>query len=214
VYAGDHRVCSRDGDILFTHEGISGPAALEASKTAASVSRDAALRLDFFPSKEFSQLDEELNLLIRRQAGRMVGTVLEMLLPNRLVLPLLRSINVDPEKRGHVLTREERRSITRLLKSWKLGSVAGVDIARAEVTAGGVSLEEVVPRTMRSRIHPWLYLCGEVLDIAGPVGGYNLQAAFSTGYVAGDSAGRAWLAKDMAASGNPASGNTVMNDNG
>ncbi|MBK7258775.1 MAG: NAD(P)/FAD-dependent oxidoreductase [Ignavibacteriae bacterium] len=87
-----------------------------------------------------------------------------------------------------MLTRDARRAIVRRLKEWPLGRVAHVPIERGEVTAGGIALNEVDPRTMRSRIVKGLYPCGEVLDIAGPIGGYNLQAAFSTGYVAGETA--------------------------
>ncbi|HSQ75081.1 MAG TPA: NAD(P)/FAD-dependent oxidoreductase, partial [Bacteroidota bacterium] len=79
------------------------------------------------------------------------------------------------------------------LKQWHIGRVAAIPIERGEVTAGGVALSEVNPKTMQSRIVRGLYLCGEVLDIAGPIGGYNLQAAFSTGFVAGESAAAEWL---------------------
>jgi hypothetical protein len=77
-----------------------------------------------------------------------------------------------------------------LLKEWRMGSVASISLDRGEVSAGGVALAEVDPQTMRSRKVRGLYLCGEVLDIAGPIGGYNLQAAFSTGFVAGESAAK------------------------
>jgi len=194
VCLGARRMCSWDGDILFTHEGISGPAALELSRQAAELLEHdrPSLRFDFFPSKDFAHLDEELNGLVRRHASRMISSVLEMLVPARLACPLIRSVGADPEKRGHVVTRDERRAITGLLKEWRLGDVSRIDIERGEVTAGGIPLSEVNPRTMESRLVPGLYLCGEMLDVAGPVGGYNLQAAFSTGYVAGESAARAW----------------------
>ena len=115
-----------------------------------------------------------------------------MWLPNRLVPHLLSSLQVAAETRGDYLTREERRSIVRLFKSWELGNVSVVQLDRGEVTAGGISLDEVDPKSMHSRKVKGLFLAGEVLDIAGPVGGYNLQAAFSTGYVAGREAARQW----------------------
>jgi hypothetical protein len=80
-----------------------------------------------------------------------------------------------------------------LLKSWRLGRVVNVPLERGEVTAGGISLDDVDPHSMRSRKIRGLYLCGEILDVAGPVGGYNLQAAFSTGFVAGETAANDWL---------------------
>lgn len=185
-------------DILFSHEGISGPAALEVSRVTAVEAElgRVELRFDFFPAKDFVQLDEELNLRVLSQRDRMIATILEGWLPNRLVPTLLQSVAIDPAKRGHVLTREERKRVVHLLKSWKLGDVSQINIERGEVTAGGVALGEVDPQTMRARKISGLYVCGEVLDIAGPVGGYNLQAAFSTGFVAGDLAGKDWLATD------------------
>lgn len=188
------------GDVLFTHEGISGPAALAVSRAAAlALERgEAELRLDFFPDREHPALDAALTGHVLAHRGKTIGSVLEAWLPNRIVPHLLALANVDPARRGHVLTRAERRAVTGVLKSWTLGRVAGVPIERGEVTAGGVSLDEVDPRTMRSRIVQGLILCGEILDIAGPVGGYNLQAAFSTGYVAGETAARDWvLVRDM-----------------
>jgi hypothetical protein len=182
------------GDILFTHEGVSGPAALEVSRTAA-VHREAGaveLRFDFFPGWEFADLDVELNSILRAEPGRQVSTVLDRWLPNRLVEHLLMGAGVDPAMRCSVVMREQRRAIVHRLKSWRIGRVGDIPITRGEVTAGGISLDEVNPRTMASRGVPGLFLCGEILDIAGPVGGYNLQAAFSTGCVAGESAARAW----------------------
>ncbi len=183
------QIAKWEGDVLFTHEGLSGPATLEVSRAVAVAAESGAvsLFLDFFPGKEADVIDEELQSMIKMQGGRMVATLLEPLLPNRIIEGMMRSVDVEPTTRGHVLTREGRGAIVGLLKKWPLGKVAGVPLERGEVTAGGVALNEVNPHTMRSRRVKGLYLCGEVLDIAGPVGGYNLQAAFSTGYVAGDS---------------------------
>lgn len=195
VVAGGKRLDSWCDDILFSHEGITGPASLEVSRAAAEALEqgEAFLEFDFFPQKEFPVLDAALNEQIQQQRGKMIASVMEGWLPNRLVEPLLRSIGVDPSTRGHVLTSADRRKIVRLLKGWTVGRVSGVKVERGEVTAGGVSLDEVDPRTMRSRRVRGLYLCGEMLDIAGRVGGYNLQAAFSTGFVAGESAARDYL---------------------
>lgn len=196
VFADGKKVTEWNDDILFSHEGITGPAALAVSRVAAEAMQgaDVELRYDCFPAKTFQQLDEELNRLVLAQRNKMIASVLGQLLPDRVVPFLLGLAGVDPTKRGHVLTRDERRRITGILKDWKLGNVARIDLARGEVTAGGIALDEVDPKTMLSRKINGLYICGEVLDIAGPVGGYNLQAAFSTGFVAGDAAGRAWRA--------------------
>ena len=184
------QIAKWEGDVLFTHEGLSGPATLEVSRAVAAAAESAAVNLflDFFPGKPTAVIDEELQSMIRTQGGRMVATLLEPWLPNRIIEGMLQSVDVEPTTRGHALTREGRAAIVGLLKKWPLGKVASVALERGEVTAGGVALDEVHPHTMRSRRVKGLYLCGEVLDIAGPVGGYNLQAAFSTGFVAGDTA--------------------------
>jgi predicted Rossmann fold flavoprotein len=190
VIAGGKPLARWCDDVLISHEGISGPAALEVSRRAAEAleSGPVFLAFDFFPTKEFPALDIALNEQVQQQRGKMIGTILEAWMPNRLVESLLGSAGVDPSTRGHVMTAKDRRKIIHLLKSWTIGRVSGINIERGEVTAGGVSLDEVDPRSMRSRRINGLYLCGEMLDIAGPVGGYNLQAAFSTGFVAGESA--------------------------
>ena len=94
--------------------------------------------------------------------------------------------------RGAYLDQKTRNRLVNALKGWPLGKVRHVPLERGEVVAGGIPLDEVDSQTMRSRLLPGLYLCGEVLDIAGPVGGYNLQAAWSTGYVAGETAAQDW----------------------
>jgi predicted Rossmann fold flavoprotein len=195
VVAGGKTLARWSDDILISHEGISGPAALELSRRAAEALEGGRVLLsfDFFPLKDFTLLDKMLNEQIQQQRGKMLGTILEAWMPNRLVQPLLRSVGVDPSTRGHVVTGTDRKTVVRLLKSWIIGRVAGINIDRGEVTAGGVSLDEVDPHSMRSRRVKGLFLCGELLDIAGPVGGYNLQAAFSTGFVAGESAAKEFL---------------------
>ncbi len=195
LYGGGRQIDSWPGDILFTHEGISGPAALGLSRSAAVALEkgDVALYLDFFPGAEFTELDRDLNRLITEGRGKQIGSIVCAMLPDRMVPFLLGQIQVPPSTRGYVLKRDARRKIVGLLKAWKIGTIGGIDIDRGEVTAGGISLDEINPRTMESRNVRGLYVAGEVLDIAGPIGGYNLQAAFSTGFVAGESAARSWL---------------------
>ncbi len=199
LYSGGRQIDSCPGDILFTHEGISGPAALGLSRSAAVALEkgDVALHLDFFPAAEFAELDGELNRLILASRGKQIGSIVCGMLPDRIVPFLLGGIQVPLTTRGYVLTREARRRIVGLLKSWEIGGIGGIDIDRGEVTAGGISLDEIVPQTMESRNVMGLYAAGEVLDIAGPIGGYNLQAAFSTGFVAGMSAARNWLESNL-----------------
>lgn len=109
-------------------------------------------------------------------------------MPAAAALELIALAGIDLETTGTKVTQKQRNRLVEVLKGWPLGEVREVVLEKGEVVAGGVSLDEVDPQTMASRVVPGLFLCGEVLDIAGPVGGYNLQAAFATGFVAGESA--------------------------
>jgi hypothetical protein len=192
---GGNPIVSRDGDILITHDGISGPAVLEIARPAAVALEEGPVSLayDFFPSIDMAGLDQELIGKIEQHRGMRIASLIEQWLPNRMIDRFLRSAAIDPATRGYALTREARRTIVALFKSWEIGAVREIPLERGEVTAGGISLDEVDPRTMGSRLVRGFFPCGEVLDIAGPVGGYNLQAAFSTGFVAGESAAQLWL---------------------
>ena len=194
LFSAGKQVDAWRGDILFTHEGISGPAALGLCRRAAQELEKAEVKLlfDFFPDIEFADLDTELNRLVNEGRARQIGSILCGLLPGRIVPHLLGSVHIPESTRGYVLTRSARRSIVGILKSWTIGALGAPDIDRGEVTAGGISLDEISPRTMASKKVRGLFVAGEVLDIAGPIGGYNLQAAFSTGYVAGMSAASDW----------------------
>jgi predicted flavoprotein YhiN len=116
---------------------------------------------------------------------------LELFVPSKLIPDLLRQSDIRPGTPMSQLQKWQRNKLIENLKAFQVGQVREVVLPKGEVVAGGVSLDEVDPHTMRSLKTNGLYLAGEVLDIAGPVGGYNLQAAFATGFVAGESAARA-----------------------
>ena len=180
------------GDMLFTHRGVSGPTVLGISRVIAERQREGAVMLeaDLSPDHSFEALADQIREWAAAHPRRAVGSFLEPLLPNRLVDATLEAAGIDKSITGAYLSRKEQNRLVVMLKGWAVGAVEHVPLEKGEVVAGGVELEEVDPRTMRSRIVPGLYLCGEILDIAGPVGGYNLQAAFSTGYVAGETAAK------------------------
>jgi predicted flavoprotein YhiN len=114
----------------------------------------------------------------------------EGLVPERLIEPLAASAGLEADQRAAGLPKRAQNRIVETIKGWRLGTVSEVLLEKGEVVTGGVPLEEVDPQSMRSLRCPGLYLCGEILDVAGPVGGYNLQAAFATGFVAGETAAR------------------------
>jgi predicted Rossmann fold flavoprotein len=188
--AGGRIIARWRADLLFTHKGISGPTALGVSREVALALEQGAVTLDvdLLPDRPPEALAGELTSPEHRAARRGVRSLLDAWLPNRLVPAVLENAGVEAGTPLHQLSRTGRNRLIETLKGWPLGAARAVPLERGEVTAGGVALDEVDPATMASRKVAGLYLCGEVLDIAGPVGGYNLQAAFATGYVAGGAA--------------------------
>jgi predicted Rossmann fold flavoprotein len=190
VKAGTKEISRWHGDLLFTHQGISGPCALGVSRAVAErMEQEPVVALvDLAPDLAHDELSSELQTLQKEHPKRRIGSLLETYVPERLVPALAAAAQLDLESTAWGMQAKARNRLVEVLKAWRLGPVRAVPLEKGEVVAGGVSLDEVDPRTMRSLKVPGLYLCGEILDIAGPVGGYNLQAAFSTGYVAGESA--------------------------
>jgi len=177
------------GDLLFTHKGVSGPTALGVSREIAeALPENSTVEVDLFPDESFEQVAARLLTEAQSQPKRTLLSLVEPAAPERLRKPLLEAAGLDPATKCAHLTAKERNRLANTLKGWSLGRVRAVPLERGEVVAGGVALDEVDSKTMESKKIPGLYLCGEVLDIAGPVGGYNLQAAWSTGIVAGESA--------------------------
>ena len=174
------------GDIVFTKAGISGPAALELSQATERARREGAAHLAYASLLELPEgVDERLQAEQRTNPRLLAATWLQRHLPERLVEPLLQTSGVDRSLRLKDLSRGSRKALVGLVTALPLGEPQAVPLARGEVAAGGVDLAAVDPKTMALKGWTNLRVCGELLDIDGPVGGYNLQAAFSTGYAAG-----------------------------
>jgi predicted Rossmann fold flavoprotein len=178
------------GEMLFTHFGVSGPIILTLS--AQAVDRlgqgELELSINLKPALSDQQLDRRLQRDFDRFGKRAFRNILKELLPRKMIALFVQLTGIPSGKPGHQITAAERKRLFDLLRDFRLTIVGHRPIAEAIVTAGGVSTREVDPRTMESRLVRGLYFCGEVLDINADTGGYNLQAAFSTGYVAGQSA--------------------------
>lgn len=178
------------GDILFTSFGLSGPATLNLSRLIKfPIKKGLQLAIDFFPELDINSLDEKLREIFIG-TNRTLKNSLAGIIPPRLIPPLEFLTGLDMDGKAHLVTKIERRKLGYLLKDFRLGvkGLAGYD--RAMVTAGGLDLKEVDPKTMRSKIISNLFVAGEVLDIAGPTGGFNLQASWSTGRIAGEAAAK------------------------
>jgi len=184
---------SRRGGIVFTQEGLSGPAALLMSLAVADALEEGpvSLALDLLPGKTLLQISEQIKTDIHIHGGRRIKNIVSELLPERLAPAVLLKAGVPANTGCSQVTSPQRQAIARTLKGLAFDVERVGPLAEAMVTAGGVALAEVDPRTMQSRIVRGLYFCGEVLDLDADTGGYNLQAAFSTGYLAGECAARA-----------------------
>lgn len=183
---GDKPLYAEQGEMLFTHFGISGPLVLSASAyLRGDAVRGVRAVIDLKPALDEPTLYARVNRDFEKFANRDAGNSLSGLLPAGMVPVMLARWGVPPGKKVNQVTREERRRLTGLLKGFEL-PISGKDaIERAVVTAGGVCVREVSPRTMESKLVKNLHFAGELLDVDAYTGGYNLQIAFSTGYAAG-----------------------------
>lgn len=172
------------GGFLFTHQGYSGPAVLDVSHVAVRSRTESPAPAQL--TVKWTDLGaDEWETALRAQANRTVTGALRAMLPERLAAVLLTVANVDPTRSLSELRRDERRRLIETLVSGVLPWTGDEGYRKAEVTGGGVSLADVDPRTMESRRHAGLFICGEVLDVFGPVGGYNFLWAWATGRAAG-----------------------------
>jgi len=186
-------IAEQFGEAFFTRAGIGGPIILDMSIAI----RDALTRgrvtlsLDLKPAIDEQTFDRRLQRELTAKQNRNFANILNGLLPKALIPIFLKLSTIDPEKKCHSVTREERHKLLGLFKQLEL-PVSGVgDFKRAIITTGGVSLRDIDMRTMRSKIIENLYFAGEMIDLDGPTGGFNLQVCWSTGYLAGISAAAA-----------------------
>jgi predicted Rossmann fold flavoprotein len=189
VYAGQREADSRFGEMLFTHFGLSGPIILDLSKRVGellSENKKVTLRIDFKPALAMQTVEARLLREFSGAPNKAVKNIFRNLLPARLVDEFLKVSGVDGDKKANQVTRPERGRIASMLKDFRFTTKRTRPIGEAIITSGGVSTREVDPKTMESKLIKGLYIVGELLDVDGPTGGYNLQAAFSTGYACGD----------------------------
>lgn len=189
-HVADRLRAERRGALLFTHFGLSGPAVLDVSRCATAVYAGLPVMLDcdFLPELTGPQCREQLQAAAARQGKRQVAALLAQRLPRRLAEELVRVAGVSEARHLAELSRAECARLVQALKATSLPVAGTLGFDQAEVTAGGVALDEVQSKTLESRRVPGLFLAGEILDLDGPIGGYNFQAAFSTGWLAGQHA--------------------------
>ncbi len=179
----------RRGSLLFTHFGLSGPVVLDVSReiTGHPEPRSLALECDFLPDLTEGALEERIRQAAIEEGRKTLTFLLADALPRSFREAVLGLVRLDPGRKIAELTKEDRRRLVLMLKALPIPVAGTLGFAKAEVTAGGVALDEVDSRTLESKKVPGLHFAGEILDLDGPIGGYNFQAAFSTGWQAGGS---------------------------
>jgi hypothetical protein len=190
----------RRGSFLFAHFGLSGPVVLDVSREVSGHPRPQSLQLvcDFLPSVAQAELETRLRDACLAAGKKQLESVLaevfvlavgsSALLPRRILETLIKLAGLSPEQKAAEVSKTGRAALVEHVKRLAIAITGTLGFKKAEVTAGGIDLSEVDSRTMQSKLVPGLYLAGEVLDLDGPIGGYNFQAAFSTGWLAGEHA--------------------------
>lgn len=178
------------GSFLFTHFGLSGPAVLDVSRAVTACERPETLDLvcDFLPDIKAELLDEQLRRECAADGKKQAVGAVAKHIPRRLAEAIFGVCGFSPELRGAEFSRQQRAKLVAAIKQNPIPISGARGFEKAEVTAGGVTLSEVDSRAMQSKLIPGLYFAGEILDLDGPIGGYNFQAAFSTGVLAGRNA--------------------------
>ena len=174
------------GSTLFTHLGVSGPSAMNISRAISySDDSDLFLLINFLPHLNIEQKFSYLKNLFREQAKKQIGTALRDLLPIRVINVLLEQSKINPTSRCAEVSKANIRRLTEALHGLATKVTGTLGFTKAEVTAGGVNLLEIDSKTMESKCQSGLFLAGEILNLDGPIGGYNFTAAFATGFLAG-----------------------------
>lgn len=196
LYKGEKMLDKEFGEMLFTHFGVSGPIILTLSRKITEVEykpNELSFKINLKPALNEQQLDQRIQRDFHKYQRKQLRNSLKDLLPSSLIPVVIKLSGIDEEKYVHQITKEERHNLLKLLTGMPMRITGPRSLAEAIVTKGGVSLKEIYPKTMESKLINGLYFAGEILDIDGMTGGYNLQAAFSTGYTAGESAAYEFL---------------------
>jgi hypothetical protein len=184
------KVISHRGDMIFTHFGLSGPIALRCSQFLRQVQRKSGtdtveMSIDLFPDLNLQEVESLLRDKLDQEPKKAIRNSLKGLLPERLIPLLLAKADLDGDITGHHVSKNGLLALAGILKRMPVNVHGTRSLSEAFVTGGGVNLKEIDPKRMESKLMQGLFFCGEVLDIHGYTGGYNITAAFSTGYTAG-----------------------------
>lgn len=189
---GKKKLYDEFGEMLFTHYGVTGPVILSASSIVGKTleKKELVLHIDLKPALAEEQLDKRLLREFEANHNKQFKNAIDSLLPAKLRPVIIELSGIEEEKKVHEITKEERLNLLRLIKDFHMTLTGLRGYNEAIITKGGISVKEIDPGTMESKLIKNLYFAGEVLDLDAVTGGYNLQIAWSTGYLAGISAGQ------------------------
>lgn len=190
IVDGTERVLYSDfGEMMFTHFGVTGPVILSASAHIRNEDiSNLTLCIDLKPALDEKTLDARLLSDFKEKSNKDLINALGALLPSKMIEAFIKVTGIDPHKKINTITKDERKTILKTLKSFKIPLSHFRPIDEAIITSGGVEVKEINPKTMESKLIPALYFAGEIIDTDAYTGGFNLQIAFSTGYIAGKNA--------------------------
>jgi len=182
------------GEMMFTHFGVTGPVIISSSSHLVRYknieellkNRSIELYIDLKPALDNEKLDLRIRRDFEEVKNKAFKNSLDKLLPKKMIEPIIRLSKIEPEKKVNEITKEERLHLLYLIKNFKLTVSGFRPLEEAIITTGGVSVKEINPKTMESKIIKGLYFAGEIIDVDAYTGGFNLQIAFSTGYVSGE----------------------------
>lgn len=186
AYENGKEIFSEQGEMLFTHQGVSGPLVLSASSHMRNFDKKSyKISIDLKPALSEEKLDLRLQKDFSEHKNNQINNSLGKLLPKKIIPVVLKMWGIDPTKKCNSITKEERQELNKILKNFTVKIKSLGSIKEAIITSGGVSTKEISPKTMESKILSGLFFCGEVIDVDAYTGGFNLQIAFSTGRLAG-----------------------------
>jgi predicted Rossmann fold flavoprotein len=189
VWKDKKKITDCQGGIIFTSDGVSGPVVIDLSgHIGALLPAAVMLRIDFYPGITEQDFAEELQYKFHHNRNKILKNIIADILPDRLAAVIIELSGISGQKEPCAIAKRERDALVRMIKEFPLNVERLKGFEKAMLTAGGVDVKEVNPANMRSRLYHNLFLAGEILDLSGPTGGYNLQICWSTGYIAGENA--------------------------
>lgn len=188
---GKKKLVSDNGNIIFTHFGVSGPLVLDLSSQIVRIlekNKTVDLFIDLKPEMTDQELRKKLMDEFENRSKTEFKNLMKLFMTNRMIPIAAELLDIDPKKKVNQIKKGERNKVVNLLKAFPLTVTGSLPIEKAMVTCGGISRKEIDPQTMESKVVSGIYFAGEIIDFCAPSGGYNLQEAFSTGYLAGEMA--------------------------